>query len=125
MPCSLKTGCPAQVGKVLAEKYDGNSQFRALVFAELYDNGNGLIDRLVKEFPRFNDVSMLDGHEIKFYKLPQLGIWMLYSTLHKAGKFRSRSAKMTASRITSCPWAEAVGITSIRKSWSMQSIPTS
>ena len=26
-----------------------------------------------REFPRFNDVSQYDGHEIKFYKLPQLG----------------------------------------------------
>jgi Potential Queuosine, Q, salvage protein family len=87
-----------QVGKVLAEKYDG--KFHKFVHScspKLYDNGNGLIDRLVKEFPRFNDVSMLDGHETKFYKLPQLGIWMLYATLHKAGKFRlDDPQKMTA-----------------------------
>jgi hypothetical protein len=85
-------------GKVLAEKYDG--KFHKFVHScspKLYDNGNGLIERLVKEFPRFNDVSLLDGHEIKFYKLPQLGIWMLYATLHKAGKFRlDDPQKMTA-----------------------------
>jgi len=34
--------------------------------AELYANGEGLVDRLVKEFPRFNDVSEFEGHEIKF-----------------------------------------------------------
>jgi hypothetical protein len=51
----------------------------------------------VKEFPRFNDVSMLDGHEIKFYKLPQLGVWMLYANLHSANKFRlDDPEKMTA-----------------------------
>ena len=87
-----------EVGNVLAEKYDG--KFHKVVHScspKLYDNGNGLIDRLVKEFPRFNDVSMLDGHEIKFYKLPQLGVWMLYATLHKAGKFRlDDPQKMTA-----------------------------
>ncbi len=87
-----------QVGKVLSEKYDG--KFHKFVHScspKLYDNGNGLIDRLVVEFPRFNDVSMLDGHEIKFYKLPQLGIWMLYATLHKAGKFQlDDPQKMTA-----------------------------
>lgn len=86
------------VGRVLAEKYDG--KFHNFVHScspKLYDNGNGLIDRLVTEFPRFNDVSMLDGHEIKFYKLSQLGIWMLYATLHKAGKFRvDDPQKMTA-----------------------------
>jgi len=78
-----------QVGKVLAEKYQG--RFRSFVKScspKLYDDGNGLIDRLVKEFPRFNDVSTLDGHEIKFYKLAQLGVWMLYATLHSRGKFR-------------------------------------
>lgn len=78
-----------QVGAVLAEKYDGHfHHFVKSCSPKLYDNGNGLIDRLVKEFPRFNDVSMLDGHEIKFYKLAQLGVWMLYATLHPMGKFR-------------------------------------
>jgi hypothetical protein len=77
-----------QAGKVLAEKYGG--RFHKFVHScspRLYDDGNGLIDRLVKEFPRFNDVSHLDGHEIKFYKLVQLGIWMLYATLNHTGKF--------------------------------------
>jgi Potential Queuosine, Q, salvage protein family len=78
-----------QAGKVLAENYGG--RFHRFVHScspRLYDNGNGLIDRLVKEFPRFNDSSLLDGREIKFYKLVQLGIWMLYATLSRAGKFR-------------------------------------
>jgi Potential Queuosine, Q, salvage protein family len=87
-----------QVGKVLEEKYNG--RFHTFVKScspKLYDNGNGLIDRLVKEFPRFNDVSMLDGHEIKFYKLAQLGVWMLYATLHPLGKFQlDDPQKMTA-----------------------------
>jgi hypothetical protein len=87
-----------QVGAVLVEKYDGH--FHKFIHAcspLLYDQGNGIIDRLVKEFPRFNDVSTFDGHEIKFYKLAQLGVWMLYSTLHKSGKFRLEDPdKMTA-----------------------------
>jgi len=93
-----KLGVLHQVGKILAEKYDGRfHKFVKSCSPRLYDNGNGLIDRLVKEFPRFNDVSMLDGHEIKFYKLAQLGIWMLYATLHRAGKFRlDDPQKMTA-----------------------------
>jgi hypothetical protein len=87
-----------QVGQVLAQRYDGRfHNFVKSCSPKLYDNGNGLIDRLVKEFPRFNDVSMLDGHEIKFYKLAQLGVWMLYATLHPMGKFRLEDPqKMTA-----------------------------
>jgi hypothetical protein len=87
-----------QAGKVLAEKYGGRfHKFVNTCSPRLYDNGNGLIDRLVKEFPRFNDVSMLDGHEIKFYKLVQLGLWMLYSTLNRVGKFPLEDVeKMTA-----------------------------
>jgi len=87
-----------QVGKVLAQKYDG--RFHTFVKScspRLYDNGNGLVDRLVVEFPRFNDVSQVDGREIKFYKLAQLGVWMLYATLHRSGKFRlDDPQKMTA-----------------------------
>lgn len=87
-----------QVGGVLAERYDGRfSNFVHACSPRLYDDGNGLIERMVREFPRFNDVSTYDGHEIKFYKLAQLGVWMMYSTLHKSGKFRlDDPEKMTA-----------------------------
>lgn len=77
-----------QVGSVLAEKYGG--RFHQLVRScspRLYDGGNGLIDRLVEEFPRFNDVSQYDGKTIKFYKLSQLGIWFVYSALRHTGQF--------------------------------------
>jgi hypothetical protein len=87
-----------QVGTVLAEKYDGRfHKFVQTCSPRLYERGNGLIERMVKEFPRFNDVSEFEGQEIKFYKLAQLGVRMLYSTLHKAGKFRlDDPEKMTA-----------------------------
>jgi hypothetical protein len=83
-----KTQLWNQVGAVLVEKYGG--YFHNFVHScpsRLYDNGNGIIERLVKEFPRFNDVSQYDGHEIKFYKLPQLGIWFVYASLHPLKKF--------------------------------------
>jgi hypothetical protein len=87
-----------QVGAVLAEKYNGRfHKFVEACSPRLYDRGNGLIERMVKEFPRFNDVGEFEGHEIKFYKLAQLGVWMLYSTLHKSGKFwLDDPEKMTA-----------------------------
>ena len=87
-----------QVGSVLAEKYD--SRFHNFVKScppRLYDNGAGIIDRMVKEFPRFNDISQYDGATVKFYKLPQLGIWFVYSSLRKGGQFTLNDVdKMTA-----------------------------
>jgi hypothetical protein len=93
-----KLGVLNETGAILAQKYGGHfHNFVRSCSPRLYDNGNGLIDRLVKEFPRFNDVSPYDGHEIKIYKLAQLGIWILYATLHKSGKFRlDDPEKMTA-----------------------------
>ena len=87
-----------QVGGLLAANYDGRfHKFVESCSPRLYDNGNGLIERMAKEFPRFNDVSRLDDREIRFYKLAQLGVWMLYATLHPVGKFRlDDSEKMTA-----------------------------
>lgn len=78
-----------QAGKVLAAKYDGRFvNFVKSCPPRLYDNGNGLVDRLVKEFPRFNDVSQFDGQEVKFYKLAQLGYWGMYAGLGSAGGFK-------------------------------------
>jgi hypothetical protein len=87
-----------QVGAVLADKYDGRfHNFVKSCPPRLYDNGAGLIDRMVKEFPRFNDVSPYEGQTIRFYKLPQLGIWLVYSQLRKDGRFPLEDVdKMTA-----------------------------
>jgi len=87
-----------EVGKVLAERYDGYfHNFIKSCPPQLYDNGKGLVDRLVTEFPRFNDVSEYDGHEIKFYKLAQLGFWGIYSGLHSTNTLPLADiGKMTA-----------------------------
>ena len=87
-----------QVGKVLADKYDGRfHNFVQSCSPRLYDNGKGMVDRMVTEFARFNDVSEYDGHTIKLYKLPQLGLWLVYSSLQKPGQFRIEDLeKMTA-----------------------------
>lgn len=84
-----KTQIWRQAGAALAERYSG--RFHSFVRScspKLYDDGNGLVERLVKEFPRFNDVSQYAGHSIKFYKLAQLGIWFLHTSLGKRGRFR-------------------------------------
>jgi Potential Queuosine, Q, salvage protein family len=87
-----------EVGKVLAAHYDGRFyNFIKSCPPKLYDNGKGMVDRLVTEFPRFNDVSPFEGHEIKFYKLAQLGFWGIYSGLKPTGVFPLDDiGKMTA-----------------------------
>ncbi len=87
-----------QAGKVLAAKYGGHYyNFIRSGSPRLYDKGNGLVERLAAEFPRYNDVSNYDGHEIKFYKLTQLGFWQIDSGLGPHGGFKLEDAqKMTA-----------------------------
>lgn len=78
-----------EVGRVLEKKYGG--RYRNFIRAcspRLYHSGRGLIDKLTREFPRFNDVYPFEGHEIKIYKLAQLGVWMMYVVLHRTGGFK-------------------------------------
>lgn len=84
-----------QVGSVLDRQYGGRfHNFVKSCSPRLYDNGNGLVDRLVSEFPRFRDVSQYDGEVVKFYKLPQLAIWFLYTSLRKSGNFHLQDLQM-------------------------------
>ncbi len=87
-----------EAGEVLASRYRGRYyNFIKSCPPRLYDNGKGLVERLAAEFPRYNDVSLYDGHEIKFYKLTQLGFWQIYSGLHGTGAFKLEDPeKMTA-----------------------------
>jgi hypothetical protein len=87
-----------QTGEVLAAKYGGRYyNFIRSCPPRLYDKGKGLVERLAVEFPRYNDVSLYDGHEVKFYKLAQLGFWQIYSGLGAAGGFKLEDPqKMTA-----------------------------
>jgi len=83
-----KTAIWRQVGDVLVTKFGGRfHNFVRSCSPKLYDNGNGLVDRLMLEFPRFRDISPYRGHTIKFFKLAQLGVWFLYASLRKSGQF--------------------------------------
>jgi len=78
-----------EVGAVLEARYDGSfHRFVGSCSPRLYDDGRGLVDRLVREFPRFDDVSPYGGREVRFYKLAQLGYWMLHAGLRGHGGFR-------------------------------------
>jgi hypothetical protein len=67
---------------VLIERYGG--RFHNLVATAspaLYENGNGMLELLVRDFPRFDDVADYGGHTVRFYKLAQLAFWFLHVSL--------------------------------------------
>jgi len=100
-------------GRTLQAKYDGRfHNFVEAAAPRLYADGKGLIDKLIAEFHRFNDVSPYDGHEIKLYKLAQLGVWTVYSALYGTKAFKLEDPeKMTAFADYIVPVAlEAMGI---------------
>ena len=71
-----------EAGAVLVERYGGH--FHNVVAAAspaLYDGGSGLLELLVREFPRFDDVAEYDGRVVRFYKLAQLALWFLEVSL--------------------------------------------
>jgi hypothetical protein len=81
-----KLACLNDAGRVLEQRYGGFfHNFIASCPPRLYDGGRGLIDRLIAEFPRFNDVGTFQGHEIRFFKLAQLAYWALYAGLKRTG----------------------------------------
>jgi hypothetical protein len=81
-----RIACLHEVGTTLAEKYDGAfHRFVQDCSPRLYDGGNGVLERLVTEFPRFRDVSVHQGHEVQFFKLAQLALWTLHLHLAHRG----------------------------------------
>ena len=82
-----------EVGRVLVEKYQGSyHNFVRSCSPRLYDQGNGLLERLVTEFPRFNDVSDYHGNKVQIFKLAQLGIWGMHLALSPRGHWKLEDA---------------------------------
>jgi hypothetical protein len=80
-----------EVGTVLKRKYGGS--FHNLVKRagyKAFDRGNGIVERLVRDFPSFNDVETYEGREVKLYKRAQLAVAMSYSRLRGTGLFDVR-----------------------------------
>lgn len=75
------------VGSTLSEKYDGKwHRWVSSCTPALYASGDGLLERLVTEFPRFDDTSNWQGHKIRIQKLSQLGLWSLHRGLAPLGR---------------------------------------
>jgi len=87
-----------EVGRVLVEKYEGRySRFVRSCAPKLYADGDGLLERLTTEFPRFRDVSNFHGTDVHIYKLAQLGIWGMHLALSPRGAWKLEDAeKLTA-----------------------------
>lgn len=71
-----------RIGSVLVDRYQG--RFHRFVWScapAMYAGGDGLLERLVSEFPRFNDVSDYHGHPVQIFKLAQLCLWSLHLAL--------------------------------------------
>ena len=77
------------VGAKLSDDYGGDwINFINAGPKKLYDNGEGLIERLTSEFPRFDDTSQYaEKYNVHFYKLAQLAFWGIHAELAGTGDF--------------------------------------
>lgn len=76
------------IGRVLVERYDGRwANWVKDCAPRMYADGNGLLERLPVEFPRFRDISDYHGHEVQLFKLGQLAFWGLHAIHLNTGRF--------------------------------------
>jgi hypothetical protein len=77
-----------EVGNVLKDKYDGRfHNFVKSGPSRLYADGEGLLERLLAEFPSFRDTSLYRGARIAFQKRAQLLWWQLHARFQREGFF--------------------------------------
>jgi hypothetical protein len=71
-----------EIGRTLVERYEGRfSNVLVAASPRLYDGGNGFLEVLVRDFPRFDDVAEYEGRTVRFWKLAQLSVWILQASL--------------------------------------------
>jgi len=76
------------IGTVLVARYEGRwSRWLRSCAPAMYAEGDGLLERLPAEFPRFRDVSVHAGREVRLYKLGQLALWSLHTSHQAFGDF--------------------------------------
>jgi hypothetical protein len=64
-----------EVGSTLAERYDGR-------FSNVFGGTcTDFLERLTRDFPRFDDKATYEGETVRFWKLAQLSVWILEATL--------------------------------------------
>jgi hypothetical protein len=76
------------VGTVLVDRHGGRwSRWLRSCAPAMYAGGDGLLERLSAEFPRFLDVSDFHGREVRIFKLAQLALWQLHAAHRPIGDF--------------------------------------
>ena len=63
---------------------------------KLYDDGKGLVERLVRDFKRFDDHSIFENEKVYFLKLAQLAFWGIHRELSKRYFYIEDMENMTA-----------------------------
>jgi hypothetical protein len=85
------------VGDTLVTKYGGDwINFIDDGPKKLYDNGEGLVERLVRDFKRFDDYSVFENEKVYFLKLAQLAFWGIHRELSKRYFYIEDMENMTA-----------------------------
>ena len=85
------------VGDTLVTKYDGDwINFIDDGPKKLYENGEGLVERLVRDFKRFDDHSIFENEKVYFLKLAQLAFWGIHRELSKRYFYIEDMENMTA-----------------------------
>ena len=85
------------VGDTLVTKYGGDwINFIDDGPKKLYDNGEGLVERLVRDFKRFDDHSIFENEKVYFLKLAQLAFWGIHRELSKRHFYIEDMENMTA-----------------------------
>ena len=69
-----------EVGATLVERYDGRFS-NVFGSSRLYDDGEGFLEVLTRDFPRFDDTAVYGGETVRFWKQAQLSVWILQATL--------------------------------------------
>ena len=85
------------VGDILVTKYGGDwINFIDDGPKKLYDNGEGLVERLLRDFKRFDDHSIFENEKVYFLKLAQLAFWGIHRELSKKYFYIEDMENMTA-----------------------------
>lgn len=84
-----------EAGAVLVDRYEGRfHRFVRTCAPAMYADGDGLMERLIAEFPRFDDTSTYHGADVHIHKLAQLGLWTLHMALHTSGEWSLKDLPM-------------------------------